>query len=87
MCYPLNTHSSQLAEKLQPCIIFIDEVDAMLSKRGAHSEHEASLQVIEEPAEGTSNRKQKHGYDLSFARLVTRVVVGVQAPACMHACN
>jgi len=34
-----------LAHKLQPCIIFIDEVDAMLSRRGSSSEHEATLQV------------------------------------------
>ena len=33
-----------LAEKLQPCIIFIDEVDAMLGKRGTNMEHEATLQ-------------------------------------------
>eukprot|EP00201_Polytomella_parva_P023392 CAMPEP_0175049180 /NCGR_PEP_ID=MMETSP0052_2-20121109/6597_1 /TAXON_ID=51329 ORGANISM="Polytomella parva, Strain SAG 63-3" /NCGR_SAMPLE_ID=MMETSP0052_2 /ASSEMBLY_ACC=CAM_ASM_000194 /LENGTH=474 /DNA_ID=CAMNT_0016313317 /DNA_START=91 /DNA_END=1518 /DNA_ORIENTATION=+ len=34
-----------LAEKLQPCIIFVDEVDALLSKRGSSSEHEATLQL------------------------------------------
>ncbi|KAG2487723.1 hypothetical protein HYH03_013722 [Edaphochlamys debaryana] len=35
-----------LAAKLQPCIVFIDEVDALLARRGASaSEHEAMLQV------------------------------------------
>lgn len=34
-----------LAQKLQPCIIFIDEVEAMLGKRGGNQEHEATLQA------------------------------------------
>ncbi|KAF6257378.1 P-loop containing nucleoside triphosphate hydrolase protein [Scenedesmus sp. NREL 46B-D3] len=34
-----------LAAKLQPAVIFIDEVDAFLTKRGAQSEHEATLQA------------------------------------------
>lgn len=34
-----------LATKLQPCVVFIDEVDAFLTKRGAQSEHEATLQA------------------------------------------
>ncbi|KAI8463962.1 MAG: P-loop containing nucleoside triphosphate hydrolase protein [Monoraphidium minutum] len=32
-----------LAHKLQPCIVFIDEVDSFLTKRGGHSEHEQTL--------------------------------------------
>ncbi|KAI8462349.1 MAG: P-loop containing nucleoside triphosphate hydrolase protein [Monoraphidium minutum] len=32
-----------LASKLEPCVIFIDEVDAFLTKRGGASEHEATL--------------------------------------------
>ena len=34
-----------LAHKLQPCIIFIDEVEALMGKRGSSGEHEATLQV------------------------------------------
>ncbi|WIA23226.1 hypothetical protein OEZ86_010114 [Tetradesmus obliquus] len=34
-----------LAAKLEPAVIFIDEVDAFLTKRGAQSEHEATLQA------------------------------------------
>ena len=30
-----------LAAKLQPCVIFIDEVDALLGKRNSNREHEA----------------------------------------------
>eukprot|EP00775_Hariotina_reticulata_P010700 gene10700-10857_t len=34
-----------LAAKLEPAVIFIDEVDAFLTKRGAQTEHEATLQA------------------------------------------
>eukprot|EP00879_Flechtneria_rotunda_P001041 GHRR01001178.1.p1 GENE.GHRR01001178.1~~GHRR01001178.1.p1 ORF type:complete len:373 (+),score=168.50 GHRR01001178.1:1813-2931(+) len=34
-----------LAAKLQPAVIFIDEVDAFLTRRGQQSEHEATLQA------------------------------------------
>lgn len=49
-----------LAEKLQPCIVFVDEVDSFLTTRGGHSEHEASLSIKTEFMqcwEGMSTRR------------------------------
>ena len=34
-----------VASKLSPCVVFIDEVDSLLSKRGQDSEHEAMRKV------------------------------------------
>ncbi|GMH46123.1 hypothetical protein BSKO_14087 [Bryopsis sp. KO-2023] len=50
-----------LACKLEPCIIFIDEVDAFLAARGGHSEHEATLGIKTEFMqcwEGIETRRQ-----------------------------
>jgi SpoVK/Ycf46/Vps4 family AAA+-type ATPase len=34
-----------LAAKLEPCIVFVDEVESLLTKRGGATEHEATLQA------------------------------------------
>ena len=38
----LTTAVFTLAAKIQPCIIFVDEIDSILGKRGGHGEHEAT---------------------------------------------
>ena len=37
-----------LAAKLAPCVIFFDEVDALLSRRNSHNEHESLREMKNE---------------------------------------
>ena len=37
-----------LAQKMAPCVIFLDEVDALLSRRNSHHEHEALREMKNE---------------------------------------
>ena len=46
-----------VASKLSPCVVFIDEVDSLLSKRGQDSEHEAMRKVRGQDSEHEAMRK------------------------------
>lgn len=37
-----------LARKMAPCVIFFDEVDALLSRRNSHNEHESLREMKNE---------------------------------------
>lgn len=37
-----------LARKLAPCVLFLDEVDALLSRRNSHNEHESLREMKNE---------------------------------------
>eukprot|EP01061_Rhynchopus_euleeides_P004866 TRINITY_DN14067_c0_g1_i1.p1 TRINITY_DN14067_c0_g1~~TRINITY_DN14067_c0_g1_i1.p1 ORF type:complete len:926 (+),score=319.97 TRINITY_DN14067_c0_g1_i1:368-2779(+) len=84
-----------LAAKLSPCIIFIDEIDSLLGKRGRKNEHESSRRIKNEIMSawdgmrshqqvmvvGATNRPQ----DLDEAvlrRLTRRLLVDLPDKAC-----
>ena len=50
-----------VASKLSPCVVFIDEVDSLLSKRGQDSEHEAMRKVRRAGREKGIDGKGKGG--------------------------
>lgn len=60
-----------LAYKLQPCIIFIDEVEALMGKRGQGGEHEATLQVK------TEFMQHWEGLETGAGRVLVRTLTGV----------
>ena len=41
-----------LARKLSPCIVFIDEIDALLGSRGTNGEHEGMRKIKNEVCVG-----------------------------------
>ena len=49
-----------LAAKLSPCIIFIDEIDSLLGKRGEKHEHESSRRTKNEIMSGWDGMRSHH---------------------------
>ncbi len=45
-----------LAARLSPCVIFVDEVDALLGRRNSHKEHEALRCVAGVSRQGAAER-------------------------------